>query len=85
MQPLPPLPMNFGGNPGVIKDGANGIVVPQKDAGKLCSALEEIISDNELYKKLSYESKRIFNERFTAQNMTKQTEKVYEEIMEGCL
>ena len=82
---IPAVVSDFGGNPGVIKDGENGLIVPQKDSEKLCDALCKILSDDDFYKKLSIGSKKIFNERFTAQNMTSQTEKVYEEIMEGRL
>ena len=78
---IPAVVSDFGGNPGVIKSGENGLIVPQKDSEKLSLALLKILSDDTLYCKLSEGSRKIFKERFTAQNMTKQTEKVYEEIM----
>lgn len=79
---IPAVVSDFGGNPGVIKDGENGIVVPQKNAEKLAQAIEMLLSDNRLYDKLSGGSKRIFSERFTARKMTEQTEQIYKNLME---
>lgn len=82
---VPAVVTDFGGNPGVIQDGENGIIVPQKNSEKLCIAIEMLLSDKKLYDKLSSGSKKIFFERFTAKKMTEQTEKIYEELLEGCL
>lgn len=79
---IPSVVSDFGGNPGVIKDGENGIIVPQKNAEKLSLAIEKLLSDTELYNNLSKGSKRIFAERFTARKMTEQTEQIYKSLME---
>lgn len=79
---IPAVVSDFGGNPGVIKDGENGIIVPQKDSEKLAQAIEMLLTDERLYDKLSAGSKRIFENRFTAHNMTEQTEQIYKSIME---
>lgn len=80
---VPAVVSDFGGNPGVISDGENGIIVPKKNAGKLANAIEMLLSDDWLYKKMAEGSKRIFKERFTAKIMTEKTEKIYEELAEG--
>lgn len=77
---IPAVVSNFGGNTGVIKDGQNGIVVPMKNSEKIANAISLILSDDWLYNKLSEGSKRIFNEQFTAEIMTKNTEKIYEKV-----
>lgn len=79
---IPAVVSNFGGNTGVIKDGQNGIIVPMKNSERLSDAISLILSDDWLYEKMSKGSKRIFNECFTAQIMTKKTEKIYEEVAE---
>lgn len=79
---IPAVVSDFGGNPGVIKDGENGFIVPQKNAEKLAAAIERLLFDESLYKKLSNGSKEIFSERFTAQKMTEQTEEIYKKLME---
>lgn len=81
---IPAVVSDFGGNPGVIKDGENGIVVPQKNAERLAGAIEMILSDEGIYDKLSKGSKMIFAESFTARKMTEQTEQIYKSLMEEC-
>ena len=82
---IPAVVSDFGGNPGVIKNGENGIIVPQKDAQKLSFAIETLLSDDALYEKLSNGSKNIFYEKFTAGKMTEQTEQIYKSLMEEYL
>ena len=78
---IPAVVSDFGGNPGVIKNGINGFVVPKKNAKALAQKIEELILDRELYSKLSDGAIKIFNETFTAKAMTEQTEKLYEKIL----
>ena len=49
----------------------------------VANAIEKLLVDKELYKKMSKESVKIFNEKFTAQVMTKNTEAVYLKVLEG--
>lgn len=77
---IPAVVSDFGGNTGVIKDGQNGIVVPQKNAEKLANAIEMLILDDWIYEKMSKGSKKVFSEKFTAKIMTEKTEKIYEEV-----
>ena len=79
---IPAVVSDFGGNPGVIQSGENGIIVPQKDAQELSCAVEMLLNDNDLYEKLSNGSRRIFYEKFTAQKMTEQTQQLYKSLME---
>jgi glycosyltransferase involved in cell wall biosynthesis len=79
---IPAVVSDFGGNPGVITSGENGIIVPQKNAEKISEAIEKLLSDKDFYDRLSGGSKRIFAERFTAGNMTEQTELIYKSLME---
>ena len=80
---IPAVVSDFGGNPGVIKDGVNGFIVKKQNSLLLKEGLEHLLKDDELYKKLSEGSKRIFNETFTAQVMTRNTEKIYEKALGG--
>jgi len=74
---IPAVVSDFGGNPGVIKNGENGLIVSQKDSKALADAIGIILNNDEFYAKLSDGSKKIFNKEFTAQTMTKNTEKIY--------
>ena len=80
---IPAVVSDFGGNPGVIKSGVNGFVVPKQNASALAEGIEKLLQDEELYKKLSDGSKKVFSETFTAQIMTKNTEKIYLKVIGG--
>lgn len=76
---LPAVVTSFGGNPGVIEDGVNGFLVPEKDSDAMAEAIVRIMGDPALYDTLSAGAKTRFGEKFTAQAMTVQLETVYKE------
>ena len=76
---LPAVVTSFGGNPGVIEDGVNGFLVPEKDSDAMAEAIARIMGDPALYDTLSAGAKTRFGEKFTAQAMTVQLENVYKE------
>ena len=80
---VPAVVSDFGGNPGVIKDGQNGFVVPKQDAAAIAEKTKELLSDKKLYGKLSDGAKEIFAKNFTAKAMTRQTEDLYTRIIKG--
>lgn len=81
---LPAVVTRFGGNPGVIKDGVNGLLTPTKDAGAMADAILTLAADRSLYNRLSDGAERIYKEKFTAAAMTRQIEAVYKEEAERC-
>lgn len=80
---VPAVVSDFGGNPGVIKTGKNGIVVPKQDAHALAQGLERLLTDETAYKEMSEGAKEIFNSTFTSEAMTRNTENYYKEIIGG--
>lgn len=80
---IPAVVSDFGGNPGVIKDGVNGFIVKKQNSLLLKEGIERLLKDDELYKNLSEGSIKIFNETFTAQVMTRNTEAIYEKALGG--
>lgn len=78
---IPAVVSDFGGNPGVIKNGKNGFVVPKKDSKALAEGLEKLLTNQALYEKMSSLSTEIFNKTFTAEAMTRRTEELYEEVI----
>jgi len=81
---LPTAATRFGGNPGVVADGENGILTPVRDPAAMAEVILRIASDKALYDRLSLGAKRIFAEKFTAAAMTRQIEKVYYEEAARC-
>lgn len=80
---IPAVVSDFGGNPGVIKNGINGFVVQKQNAERLADGIEQLLTDDVLYQKMSEQSKRVFSETFTAQAMTRNTENVYLKLLGG--
>lgn len=78
---VPAVVSDFGGNPGVIKSGMNGFVVAKQNSAALKSGIEKLLSNDELYKRMSANSIRIFRETFTAQAMTRNTENLYMKLL----
>lgn len=80
---VPAVVSDFGGNPGVIKDGENGFVVAKQNSAALKKGLQTLLEDKELYEKMSVRSKEIFNTTFTSRIMTKNTEDLYLETIDN--
>ena len=79
---IPAVVSDFGGNPGVIKDGKNGFVVPKQNAPALADGIKRALDGGE-YAKLSRSAKEIFNKTFTAKAMTRNTENLYLKVLGG--
>lgn len=79
---VPAVVSDFGGNPGVIKNGENGFVVAKQNSAALMVALKKLLDEPELYRKMKERSREIFAGTFTAQAMTRNTEKLYTDILE---
>lgn len=80
---IPAVVSDFGGNPGVIKDGVNGIVVPKQNSQALFEGIKKLLTDSTLYEKLSQGSLKIFKYTFTAKAMTQKTEDLYIKIIDN--
>lgn len=74
---IPAVVSDFGGNPGVIKDGENGFVVPKQNSKELADKIDELLKNQSLYDEMSQKAKKIFAQTFTSKAMTQQTEEIY--------
>lgn len=75
---VPAVATTYGGNPYMITEGVNGLLVPEKDAPAMADAILRIMDDPELLKRLSDGARRLYREKFTARAMTEQLEALYE-------
>lgn len=80
---VPAVVSDFGGNPGVIKNGVNGYVVPKQNSRALFERLSSLIDDKADYEKLSKGAKEMFKSTFTAEAMTRATENMYKKVLGG--
>lgn len=74
---IPAVVSDFGGNPGVIKNGVNGFVVPKQNSKALADGLKSLMTDEALYERLKKQSAEIFKKEFTSQAMTDNIQNLY--------
>ncbi|MBQ4137066.1 MAG: glycosyltransferase [Clostridia bacterium] len=74
----PTLASIFGGNPAMISEGVNGMLVPKRDENAIADAILKLEADRELVKKLGEGAGEIYRKRFTAQAMTRALEALYD-------
>jgi len=76
----PVIASSVGGIVDIIKNEVNGLLVPQKDSAAIANAIERIIKDEELAKKLVENSKATVSE-FSPQRIAQK----YYEIFQNCV
>ncbi len=80
---LPAIVSDFGGNPGVVTHGENGLIFRTKDCDDMYEKLKMYLYDEALRQKLKENSLRIFNKKFTAEHNVRAIEEVYYSVLEG--
>ena len=77
---VPVIGTDTGGIPDIVIDGVTGLLVPQKDPHAIANAIEKIVSDAELSKKLTLNGKEHFNKNFSWKVITERFHKAYMEL-----
>ena len=77
---LPCVASDWGGNPHMVHDGYNGFIFPTDDFLCLADRIEKLCKDKELYTQMSENSYKRYCEEFTADKMTRLTEKLYMDL-----
>jgi glycosyltransferase involved in cell wall biosynthesis len=54
-----------GATPEFVRDGVNGFVVKERNITEIADALSKILTDKEMQEKMSFESRRIFEEKIS--------------------
>ncbi len=79
---VPVVSTEVGGIPEVIEDGVNGYLVPAGSPESLAKRVDEILLDPARGAELAAKARETVRTRFTAERMVRETEKVYEEVMD---
>ena len=77
----PAIVTDYGGNPYVIQDGKNGLVVPVRNADELRNGIQKLMNDRNLYDSCSTGAKEIYADYFTAKKMTDKTMDLYKKML----
>ncbi|MDR0838340.1 MAG: glycosyltransferase [Oscillospiraceae bacterium] len=79
---IPAVVSDFGGNPYLIANGENGLVVPKKDAAALADAIASLMDDPDRMRRMSARSREIYKERFTLETMVNNIENAYRRVLD---
>ncbi|OJU09757.1 MAG: hypothetical protein BGN88_10670 [Clostridiales bacterium 43-6] len=77
---IPCIATDYGGNPELVKTGLNGIVYKTNDHIGLRDAMVQIMAEKSLIGEYGDNAKALFDSEFEVKIMTKNIEKVYEEM-----
>lgn len=80
---LPAVVSDVGGNPLLIRNGENGLVVPRKDPAALAAAVAGLMDQPELMERMGRRAEEIFQKQFTAESFAKHMEDVYCNVLKG--
>ena len=68
----PIIACNVGGNPELIGDGQNGVLIPPRDMVSLTSAMHKLAGDKALREKLGQQARKTYEKRFALEKIVKQ-------------
>lgn len=74
---IPAVVSDYGGNPGVISHGENGLIFKARDSGALAAAIARVMDDSALLSDLRKKSAEIFEKKFTAEIYAEKIQAVY--------
>ena len=66
-----------GGVPSAIEHGVSGLLLPPRDPAALADAISTLLRDPALARRYAAAGRRVFDERFSAEAMTRQYERLY--------
>jgi len=80
---VPVIATRVGGNPEVIEEGVSGLLVPPRDSAALAAAIERLLVDEDLAKRLGQAGMRRVSELFSIEGSVHETEHLYQRLVEA--
>ncbi|MDJ0626118.1 MAG: glycosyltransferase [Candidatus Caenarcaniphilales bacterium] len=78
---VPVVSFKTGGIPEAVKDGTTGLLTEEKDIDGLASRIHKLLSDTNLWSRMSKESREYVENNFNLQRQTQKLETIYDEII----
>ncbi|MFP3939160.1 MAG: glycosyltransferase family 4 protein [Thermoanaerobaculia bacterium] len=79
---LPMVVTDVGGNPELIRDGVDGLVVPPADPPALAAAIGRLLADPERARAMGRSARRSASERFSLDEMVERTLALYRQLLD---
>ncbi len=79
---VPAVVTNVGGNPEVVHDGENGLLVPARNPVALAEACGNILQDNKLREQMRKNGPTVIARQFSHQAMAQRVQEEYQRLME---
>lgn len=76
---VPTVATDVGGNPELVKDGVNGLLVPVRSPERLAEAMDRLLADSELRKAFGTRARTMAQEAHSLPGMVASTETLYRE------
>ena len=83
LQGVPTIVSDAEGFRDFVEDGRNGMVFPKGDTAALAHAIDRVLSDAELQREIAVAGERTVRERFYAERMVDDVEKLYHRVLHG--
>ena len=78
---VPVIGTSIGGIPELIENQVNGLLVPPCNSYELAAAIERLVADKDQGRKMAERAKKIYEQKFTAEKMVKQIERLYDGLV----
>jgi len=79
---VPVVATNVGGNPEIVTDGLNGILVPPKDPATLSRAIAQLLECPELARRLGEAARAKVVKDYSVDSLLRRTEELYVSLLE---
>lgn len=80
---LPVIASDVGGVSEQVEDGVTGFLVPRDESAEITTAVERLLSDGELRRRMGLEGRAHYEEKFSYDQMLEKTLGVYRGVLQG--
>ena len=78
---VPVVATRVGGSPEAVGDGETGLLVPTRNAAALARAIDALLTDHDLARRMGQAGRRRMEERFSLEAMARATERLYSSLL----
>lgn len=78
---VPVVATDVGGIPEIVRESESGVLVPPGNELELRKAIQELLLDDELRKRLGANGRKAVEERYSWERVTERIEKTYEDVL----